>query len=397
MVSTEIRVVENKKTRRGSRGKKGKKNAKKKLARRKNGDTQQVVGAAQAVIRRTYEPDISQSMGPKGPCRVKHREFLEDVKTTTALIYQVLFNGRLNPGDRGTFPWLSDIARKYEKYIPHMIRLFFASEQSTTEPGSVMLVTEYEATDAPPATKQAFLNCKGAVRCAPWQNCDFIADVKDLKQRSQYYVDSGQLTIDDIPVAGSQGLEDPRLNDIGIFFMAAQNCNANLPLGELWIEYDIELLTPQQGNEPDGCTFYANTASPTSSPDVIAAAPFGSKPKTSGKLDLNYDTSGGGVNSTWTFRDTGRYFVACDIDATAVAGTSFAVAAPVAGGQIPTFVSSMASTSIETTTASNSGTFYFAIDVPESGGRLTLSCSTLTAPSSANMSILSIPTGYIPL
>lgn len=406
MVSTEIKVVESNRARprrRGTKGRKGGKNKKKKEARRKlamGGELHQEVGVAQSTVRRTYEPEISQTGGPKGSMRIKHREFLTDVVSgSSANTYQILFNSKINPGDRGCFPWLSRIARKYEKYIPHGLRLFFASEQSSTQPGSVMMVVEYESTDAAPQSKQDLLNCKGAVRSAPWQNCDFISDPKDLKQRSQYFVNSGSMTLNGTPAlvpGGAAEIEDPRLDDIGVFFMACQNVVANLPLGELWIEYDIEFITPQQGNEPNGCTIVADSGAPSSSPNMTANAPWGTRPTMYGKLDVDYNTASGVGLSTVTFRDTGRYFLALDIDAVTLTNLQINYVAPVTGGLAPTPVTSALGSTLQFTTTAGAYTGYVVFDVPEGGGRVTIAASTFATAAVCEMSILSIPSGYIP-
>lgn len=368
-----------------------------------SGSTTIGVGAAQADVVTMLEPEIIQSPGLKGSMRVRFTEYITDLVTQASTAYQLLFQGEINPADAGVFPWLSGVARRYEKYIPHYLAFKFRTSVGSGTNGSVFTVVEYEASDNAPVNKTTFLNQKGAVRSAPWQNHAFLSDPKDLKQRSQYYVNTGSLTIGGLsalnPIggsgvgAGTKANDDDRLDDVGKIFVASQGAPASTTLGELWIEYDIELLTPQLGNEPNGCTFFVNSTSP----GVSAAAPFGTEPAVAGKLDVNYDTTAGGVNSTWTFRDPGRYFVALDVDATVITTLAFALAAPPGGGQVPVFVTSAGGTIIESTVTGTSVTSYASFDVPEPNGRLTLSAAVLTTLTSASMSLFRISPDYIPL
>lgn len=398
MIKTEKKLIEEVE-RAPQRQAKAQRKAPRKRRARKNQDNsakvsglQQSVGLAQQTVTRMLEPRIEMRSGPTGSCMVYHEEYITDLSTVAALDYQRLFQADINPGDPGTFPWLSAMARRYEKYIPHRLEFQFRSTRSALTDGSVMVVVDYEANDSFPTTKRNFLNQKGAVRSAPWQNCQFVADPKDLKQRSQYYINSGTVRIQSLPAGGgTQGADDPRLDDIGQIFVAASGCPANTDLGELWVVYQVELITPQLGNDPLGVAFLATSTTL----GVTPGQPFGIDPVFSGKLDIDYTVASGGGQSTWVFHDVGRFFCAYDIDAS-YSGINIALAAPVGGGLPPTFVTSLAGVTQELSSAASSQTGIFVIDVPSSLGRMVITATTLTAFVNASISIIPIGSGYIP-
>lgn len=169
---------------------------------------------------------------PGGSVRVRHREFLWDIVGSVEFAWDEF---AINPGVPETFPWLSAIAARFESYKFHSLRFCYEPAVSTTTPGTVILAVDYDASDIGPETKTVALSYRGAVRAAPWDECAFIAQQDDLHKAKSNYVRSG------LAPSGT----DIKMYDVGNLYVATQGQAAATAVGELYVEYDVELMTPQ--------------------------------------------------------------------------------------------------------------------------------------------------------
>lgn len=136
----------------------------------------------------------------------------------------------------GTFPWLSQIAPRFEKYRFKKLKFCFETEAPTSLGGSLILTVDYDASDPAPASKVQAMAYKNAVRSAPWEECCHFSAMEDLSQQKQYFVRSGGLPPN----------SDVKLYDVGNLFVCSQNVvTGGATLGELYVDYVVELLTPQ--------------------------------------------------------------------------------------------------------------------------------------------------------
>lgn len=176
--------------------------------------------------------------------RVKHREYIADIKSTDDFKNFVL---SLNPGLDDTFPWLSSIARNYEQYrFNGMIFQFVSTsadaigDPSNLSLGTVCLATDYNAADSdfvnmPQALNSMFANSgkpstniMHAIECAPNQQVNKL-----------YYVRTGaQPTGTDI-----------RLYDIGKFQICTQGMPGTYTAGQLWVSYDVTFCKSVMNNQ----------------------------------------------------------------------------------------------------------------------------------------------------
>jgi len=169
-----------------------------------------------------------------GRIRVRHREYIADTTVTVAFActqYQI------NPGLVQLFPWLSSIARNYESYKFHDLRFFTETSAPTSSGGTVMLAVDYDAADAAPTSKLQLMSYHGAIRSPPWAESVFRCDKQDLtKFGVQRYIRSISL---------SSNL-DIKTYDVGTLNYASQGSTSGstYTAGELYVEYDIELMTP---------------------------------------------------------------------------------------------------------------------------------------------------------
>lgn len=176
---------------------------------------------------------------------VRHKEFLGDVVagSGTPTTFNVSGAYPLNPGMSKTFPWLSQVAAQYQEYtfrgvVFHFVSTSGQSVASTnTALGTVMMTTNYKATDAPPANKIELLNEFFSCDSKPSESfCHPIeCDPKENPYKVQY-VRTGAIS----------GSEDLKTYDLGEFFIASQGVPSSaVNMGELWISYEVELRKPK--------------------------------------------------------------------------------------------------------------------------------------------------------
>jgi hypothetical protein len=206
----------------------------------KNGDKKVTVPVAFSRSVVTAKPKMDTF--PNGDVLIKHREFITDVVSGTggggATDYKVL-GLPINPGQAGTFPWLSRVAANYESYLFHKLKFVYATEAPSTLAGTAMLTVDYDATDAPPGDKVQFMSYRSSVRSAVWTNCVHVSLAEDLKKSKTYYVRNGVQPPE----------TDLKTMDVGNLFYATQGVGLEqFAVGELYVEYEVKLMTPVYEN-----------------------------------------------------------------------------------------------------------------------------------------------------
>jgi hypothetical protein len=141
----------------------------------------------------------------------------------------------VNPGQAGTFPWLSSVARNFESYRFRKLKFCYETEAPSSLGGSLVVSLDYDATDAAPGTKQQAMAYRNAVRSAPWEPCCHTSALEDLNKQKSYFVRPG----------AQPANTDIKTYDTGNAFVCTQNVTTSSAVcGELYVEYDVELLTP---------------------------------------------------------------------------------------------------------------------------------------------------------
>jgi hypothetical protein len=191
---------------------------------------------------------FSSSKG--GNFMVKHREFIQDLIGTDSAF--VVTQYPINPGLPNLFPWLSTIATRFQKYRFHNLRFCYQVSAPSTQGGYVMIVPDYDSSDQIPTSKEQALQFQSAVRSNVWDPFCLICRQTDLKALPQYYIRGGSLPSN----------VDIKTYDVGQIFTAMVGPPATLgPVGELWVEYEVELISPIITNNPSNLSqlfFVAN-------------------------------------------------------------------------------------------------------------------------------------------
>jgi len=180
---------------------------------------------------KTSTPDLQSSFTGDGRVRIRHREYIADIAGSVAFASTTFV---VNPGISASFPWLSVIAANYESYKFNKLCFQFSTEKPTSVGGSLLMAIDYDANDAAPTTKSEIMAYHNAVRCPVWSQTDYVSDKPDLNKLPQHYIRS-------TTVSGT----DLKTYDVGNLFVCTSGCADTSAMGELYVIYDVELITPQ--------------------------------------------------------------------------------------------------------------------------------------------------------
>lgn len=176
---------------------------------------------------------------------VSHRTFLGPVSSQSAFTptsYSV------NPGLVDTFPWLSRVAARYDKYRFTRLRFEYRSVCATNVPGVVMMSFDYNAADQLPLSKsvqaQTIPNAENNV----WMNNDLVVPC-----------DNNWRFVRQALVANT----DIKTYDLGNLVLSSIY-GSGITTGELYVEYTVELEKP---SEPEAiAAFFSTTGAGIGSP-----------------------------------------------------------------------------------------------------------------------------------
>lgn len=178
-----------------------------------------------------------------GDCHIIHREYISDINASSGSpsVFSVT-PFPVNPGQSSTFQWLSKVASNFESYKFNKLKFDYETEAPTSLGGTLMLTLDYDATDPPPVSKQQAMAYRGSVRSAPWTPCCHTSILEDLSKNKSYFVRPGSQPAN----------TDIKLYDVGNLFVISKGVTtADAALGELYVDYDVMLMTPIYEPTPD--------------------------------------------------------------------------------------------------------------------------------------------------
>lgn len=170
--------------------------------------------------------------GNGGVVVVSHREFITDVSGSVGF---AVAGYPINPGQVQTFPWLSNIARNFEKYRFRSCKFVFESSVATFLSGMTMLAVDLDASDPPPANKANMMSYSHATRANVWTE---HATTMPEQQPELYVRGFG------VPPG-----TDIKTYDAGTVFFATSGEADDSVVGELYVEYVVELHVPQLNSD----------------------------------------------------------------------------------------------------------------------------------------------------
>jgi len=162
------------------------------------------------------------------------------------------------------------------------------------------MAVDYDVNDAAPASKAEVMSNHRAVRTNAWSPAAFDFDQKDASSLTdRRYIRSGAY-----PAS-----TDPKTYDVGHFYIATSGFSAaSVVCGELYVEYTIELITPQLG----AAAVITNSLTTVQAGGTISdVAIFGTAPVVTGGLVT-------AATNTLTFLAVGEYDVVIRVTGTTV-------------------------------------------------------------------------------
>jgi len=180
---------------------------------------------------------VSQTRQPRirrvgNVVKICHREPIGLV-TTRATPGVALQEVRLNPGDSGSFPWLSQECAGFDEYRFTKLRIEYVTRCATTQLGRVVIGIDYNAADPPPLTIQQAETFVDSVDTATWQNAftDFNVDRMHPNGRKKY--------IRHMSFEPNSNLQN---TDVGFMFVLTDAVSSpQINCGEVYANYEVEL------------------------------------------------------------------------------------------------------------------------------------------------------------
>lgn len=185
----------------------------------------------------TYVKHAKANMrSTKSGMNIRHREYVQDIVFGEPGEYVNVVAAPINPGNRELFPWLAGIAGRFETYRFNSLRFIYEPQCGTDNEGTVMLAVDFDAVDLPPVDKLQLMTYDGAIRSPPWFAGVYECASYNLHKYKEYFITNSLTT----PTS-----TDEKTYFVGNIFVATQSQSASFTAGELYVEYDITLMTPQ--------------------------------------------------------------------------------------------------------------------------------------------------------
>jgi len=169
---------------------------------------------------------------------IKHREYVGPLLASTSpTIFGIDKQFKLNPGYTSVFPWLAHVARNYESYRFKRVNVVVQNYMSAMRDGIVNYCVDYDAGDVAPTSLQEMLSNRTSGSRPVGAPFSISLDVAALNKIGK----------NKFVRALDTDTYDTLLYDSGTLFF-----NASVPtelasqiVANIFIEYDVELRTPQ--------------------------------------------------------------------------------------------------------------------------------------------------------
>jgi len=175
---------------------------------------------------------------PRGTrwCRVEEDEYIADISGSTGFANTSF---PVNPGQVATFPWLSKQAAQWEKYRWEYLEFYYKPEVSAFagqgQKGKIILSMDYDASDAPPSSKQQAEDTDPHTDAMPYEDLLLILDPRQMfEMADSKYVRPG----------GLPGSTDIKTYDSGNLSVSTIGNTDTTLLGELHVRYAVVFEVP---------------------------------------------------------------------------------------------------------------------------------------------------------
>jgi len=172
----------------------------------------------------------------------------------------------VNPGQVSTFPWLSKQAAQWEKYRWEYLEFYYNPEVSAFatngQSGKIILSMDYDASDAPPSSKQQAEDTDPHTDAMPYEDLLLALDPRQMFEMadSKY-----------IRPAGLPGSSDIKTYDSGNLAVSTIGNHDTTLLGELHVRYAVVFEVPVLEAPAGGSTPANNQVSEFNDPAFVIA------------------------------------------------------------------------------------------------------------------------------
>lgn len=232
--------------------------------------------AAQTSTITTQRPQVSRGVNK---IIVKHREYFATVNTTAASF--VVSRFQVNPGNAGMFPWLSTQAAGWERYRFRRLNIEYVPRCSTTQTGTLVISPDYDAADEEPTNEAVACSYADAVSGAPWSPalCKLNSEACAGGTTSKY-----------IRFGGLAANLDVKTYDCASLFICRDGTGA-ATWGKLWVEYEVELITPHTLPTPWTSTWVGKFPTPIAGSQIFIGNVSGATIEQAGPISLKNASS----------------------------------------------------------------------------------------------------------
>lgn len=186
---------------------------------------------------------------PNGGVRVTHREYCSSINkfVSTAeslgsgnmLVDAVPLQLPINPGDGSTFPWLTGIATRYQKYHFRSLKFSYVPTCSTLTQGGVIMAPIYDPAEPVPTTRQELMNNANSQSGTVRNNLTMNIPTSSLG-KEPLFVREFHHTLND-PA-------ERRTTDLGYLAIMLTDTNDGQHFfGDLFVTYTVDLMEPRLG------------------------------------------------------------------------------------------------------------------------------------------------------
>lgn len=209
------------------------KNNKKGKSPQKQKSNSSSVAAAYSTDGATGKPRIQQGIDR---IVIRHREYVGNLLGSVE--WSIIKVFALNPGLAASFPWLSIQAQGWERYRFRKLVYRYITRCGSATTGSINMVPEYDPTDGLPVSEEVACSYQNSIEGSAWKDHSCTLNVKAMNAAAP----GGKfIRYLDLPEG-----EDKGLYDSGNMIIAASDASLGvLAFGKLWVEYEVELITPQ--------------------------------------------------------------------------------------------------------------------------------------------------------
>jgi hypothetical protein len=172
----------------------------------------------------------------QGGLRVRHSEYVGDLVSTGTSLFSLSGAYPINPGLTGTFSWLSNVAANFEWYRFEKLKFYTRTLLPTSTAGGIYMSIDYDSYDDVILSKAAFMASPSAGSGPIWASVCVEFDARNADAYKKRL----------IRVLSGSSVTAPNSYDAGRMFVAFDNYSGATP-GDLMVEYDVVLFTPQIG------------------------------------------------------------------------------------------------------------------------------------------------------